>query len=202
MRNTGLWRSAHGPPSPSAERRDFILFSSFFDNPDRFRACRMRFAACIIGFCIGRKSDSGGRGSRTRASVYPAVELKKSAIGHGFVFRWLPSCGCTCNRGHRFRGAPGPQPRVGNERELYHLHSLLALSYDTSCIHLHNCNMCVRECDCMQIGKLQDAVASSTYSAGNLYGNPQHAATRALSAGSGYWCSAGGHEAGETVRDS
>ena len=50
--------------------------------------------------------------------------------------------------------------------------------------------------------KLQDATASSTYSAGNLYGNPVHAATRALSAGSGYWCSAGGHEAGETVRES
>ena len=199
MRNTGLWRSAHGPPSPSAERRDFILFSSFFDNPDRFRACRMRFAACIITFCIGRKSDSG---SRTRANVYPAAGLKKSAIGHGFVFRWLPSCGCTCNRGHRFRGAPGPQPRVGNERELYHLHSLLALSYDIICIFATCAYANATVCKLDQIGKLQDATASSTYSAGNLYGNPQHAATRALSAGSGYWCSAGGHEAGETVRDS
>jgi hypothetical protein len=44
-----------------------------------------------------------------------------------------------------------------------------------------------------------DALASSTYSAGNMIGSPENAAERALSAGSGYWCSAGSHEAGEVV---
>jgi len=43
------------------------------------------------------------------------------------------------------------------------------------------------------------ASASSTYSAGNLAGSPAYAAQQALSGGSGYWCSAGGHMAAQSV---
>jgi len=43
------------------------------------------------------------------------------------------------------------------------------------------------------------ASASSTHSAGNLAGSPTFAAQQALSAGSGYWCSSGGHTPGQSV---
>lgn len=46
---------------------------------------------------------------------------------------------------------------------------------------------------------LDEASGSSTYSSGNLIGSPEFSADRALSSGSGYWCSAGSHEAGEVV---
>jgi len=49
-----------------------------------------------------------------------------------------------------------------------------------------------------QIG-LDESSASSTYSSGNLIGSPEFSSDRALSAGSGYWCSSGAHEAGEVV---
>jgi len=43
------------------------------------------------------------------------------------------------------------------------------------------------------------ASTSSTYSSGNLAGSPAFAAQQALSGGSGYWCSSGGHSAGQSV---
>jgi len=43
------------------------------------------------------------------------------------------------------------------------------------------------------------ASASSTYSMGNLVGSPAFGAQQALSGGSGYWCSSGGHAAGQSV---
>lgn len=43
------------------------------------------------------------------------------------------------------------------------------------------------------------ASASSTYSAGNLVGSPAFTAQQALSGGSGYWCSSGGHGKAQTV---
>jgi len=49
-----------------------------------------------------------------------------------------------------------------------------------------------------QIG-MDESSASSTYSSGNLIGSPEFSSDRALSAGSGYWSSAGAHEAGEVV---
>jgi len=44
-----------------------------------------------------------------------------------------------------------------------------------------------------------EASASSTYSAGNLDGSPAFNAQQALSGGSGYWCSSGGHSAGQVL---
>jgi hypothetical protein len=59
-----------------------------------------------------------------------------------------------------------------------------------------SCNACA---GLEQYVAFDAASASSTYSAGNLVGSPAFTAQQALSGGSGYWCSAGGHGKAQTV---
>ena len=117
VRNTGQWRSAHGLLLPNAKRRGFVFFSSFLDPRTSSIQCqtyqRTRFAVCERTRASIRKATAANSPWRLRAHTqWLSSRLVRVVFDHGFLLCCFAVRGCTCYRGHCFRGAPVRQPRA------------------------------------------------------------------------------------------